>query len=99
MTVSVTDWYGTNMSFLQHPEEKCQAPLSALLQRLAPVLGDQPTGSAVSFQGFLGVGVLRQLGLAAHKGAVLLQILLCLESQMQPSWLCARLTEGSSLLS
>lgn len=90
----MTDWYGTNStSFLQHPEENRQAQLGALLQTLAPVLGEQLTGSAVSFQGFLGVGVLRQLGLAAHKGTVLLQILLCLESQMQCSWLCTRLTE------
>lgn len=69
------------------------AQLDVPLQRLAPVLGDQLTGSAVSFQGFLGVGVLRQLGLAAHKGTVLLQILLCLESQMQCNWLSTRLTE------
>lgn len=66
------------MSFLQHPEENRQAQLGVLLQTLAPVLGEQLTGSAVSFQGFLGVGVLRQLGLAAHEGTILLQLLLCL---------------------
>lgn len=68
------------MSFLQHPEENRQAQLGVLLQTLAPVLGEQLTGSAVSFQGFLGVGVLRQLGLAAHEGTILLQLLLCLTS-------------------
>lgn len=64
-----------------------------LLHRLAPILGEQLTGSAVSLQGFLGMGVLRQLGLAAHKGTVLLRVFLCLESQMQCSWLRTRLTE------
>lgn len=51
--------------------------------RLAAVLGQQVVGSAVSLQGVLGVEVLRQLGLAAHQSPVLLQVLLCLESQTQ----------------
>lgn len=46
---------------------------------LAAVLGQQRVGSAVSLQGDLGVGLLRQLGLAADQGPVLLQVLLCLE--------------------
>lgn len=51
--------------------------------RLAAILGQQLVGSAVSLQGVLGVEVLRQLGLAAHQSPVLLQVLLCLESQTQ----------------
>lgn len=46
---------------------------------LAAVLGQQRVGSAASLQGVLGVGLLRQLGLAADQGPVLLQVLLCLE--------------------
>lgn len=50
---------------------------------LAPVLGQQLVGSAVSLQGVLGEEVLRQLGLAAHQGPLLLQIFLGLEVKTQ----------------
>ena len=83
LTLSVTDWYGTHsMSFLQHPEENRQAQLGVLLQTLAPVLGEQLTGSAVSFQGFLGVGVQSKLWLAAHEGTIILQLHLSLGNRI-----------------
>lgn len=62
-------------------------------RRLAAVLGGQLISPAVSFQGFLGVGVLRQLGLAACKRTVLLRIFLCLELEMQWRWLQTKLSE------
>lgn len=73
MAWRVPDWCGTDSEgFLQSPEARGVAAAG----RLAPVLGDQLVGSAVGVQGFLGVGVLRQLGLAARKRTVLLQIFL-----------------------
>lgn len=62
------------MYFLQNPGKPGQARGG-----LAAVLGHQLVRSAVGLQGVLGVGVLRQLGLAAHARPVLLQILLGLQ--------------------
>lgn len=67
-----------SVCFLQNP-----GPRGRPGGRLAAILGQQLVGSAVSLQGVLGVEVLRQLGLAAHQGPVLLQVLLCLELQRQ----------------
>lgn len=96
--MSVTGWYGTDsMYFLQNPEDTGMPgparPGSTPELALAPILGEQLVGSAVSFQGFLGVGVLRQLGLAACKRTVLLRIFLCLELKTQWSWLHTKLSE------
>lgn len=74
LTLRVTDLYGTKVCVFYRTRDRA----SSQGRRLAAVLGQQLVGSAVSLQGVLGVEVLRQLGLAAHQGPVLLQVLLCL---------------------
>lgn len=91
LTLSVTDGMAqTVWTFYRTRRELAARPPGP---RLAPVLRGQLIGSAVSFQGFLGVGVLRQLGLAARKRTVLLRIFLCLEVKMQRCWLQTKLSE------
>lgn len=62
---------------------RIQKSWRGLAAGLAPVLGQQLVGSAVSLQGVLGEEVLRQLGLAAHQRPLLLQVFLGLEVKTQ----------------